>query len=296
MSGYDICYYVVGLALAVLLTSCEVIDSVGEPVTPEVEEVQLSPTLVIVDSEYGMLGCDVLVYEDGGLRRLEAGKRIEGGRDSLRFVLSEGEKLIVGFANTASGLNYEALNAYDTAELLRFHYQDDDSRFRLMSASSVCHSGDTVHLKMQSPLCCVQLRSVQHEFPGYKRMEDPVAFLENANAYVEALGRDGFLPQEFSYDTLGLRYLMWDKLPSDVGMYPQYPGTCLYCYPNESEVTPTVLVVEAYVEGNGRCRFTTDLPCISYGEGLIVDLFVGDTAEDYRFSVESIGSIRRTWR
>lgn len=296
MKGYDICSLGTLLALTVLQPSCEVIDSVGEPVAVEEEEEQSRPTLVVVDSECGMLGCDVLIYEDGGLRRLETAARLEAGRDSLSLALSEGEKLIVGLANSVSAFNYEALNAYDTVELLKFYYQDEDPGYRLMSASVVCHSGDTVHLAMRSPLCCVQLRSVQHEFPDYKRMEDPVLFLEDANSYVGALERDGFLPEEYTSDTIGLRHLMWDRLPSDVGMYPQYPGTCLYCYPNGSGITHTKLVVEAFVAGQGICRFTTDLPCTSYGEGLTVDLFVGETAEDYRFSIESMRSTRRIWQ
>lgn len=228
---------------------------------------------------------DIFTYGDGELKRLESHVRLESGSDSAIVKLEAGAKVVVGIANSQDRFNDEALDAFDSMELLRFYYRDEGENTRLMSASTVCDAGDTVVLDFSSPLCIIELTEVSHQFDAYKRLEDPIVYLSDVNPCVEALRRDSFLPVETDADTSGMRGLMWDRLPCDIGMYPQHPGTTLLCYPNESTVTPTRLTVEGRQSGGGLCRFTTTLPPLSYGRHIHVSLEISDKPESYKFSV-----------
>ena len=270
---------------AASLPSCELIDTIGTRSGPDSSPDSLV-TVVCLKDMADIGATDIFVYGNGGLGRLEGRSHLCSPTDSASFLLESGDKIVVGIANCRDSLDSRALDAYDTMELLRFYYQDDRSVCGLMSGTAYCSAGDTVSLAFSSPMCRITLESIEHSFDGYRRLEDPVVYLSVVNPSVEALRRDSILPSETLSDTSGLRGMMWDRLPCDIGMYPQYPGTELFCYPNESGVTPTRLTVEGTPSGGERCKFTTPLPPLSYGDRLSISLRISVKPEDYRFSIE----------
>ena len=268
--------------MAAALNACERIDDGTAPA----EEVPDSLWTCIHLKDVGTIDhADIFVYNDGKLKKLEGYMRLKSSYDSASFLLPEGDKIAVCIANSGRQFNIEALDSFDSMELLRLYYCDEMKGRPMMRGTTVCSAGDTVGIKLESPLCSVILNTVEHSFPGYKRLEDPVVYIERANAFVEALRFDTFIPSETLSDTCGLRGLMWDRLPCDIGMYPQHPGTVLQIYPNESSMTPSVLVVEGTVTGEGPCRFTTNLPLMSCGNAVDIDLMIGDKPSAYKFSV-----------
>ena len=267
---------------ALVLPSCERIDG-GIP-----EEKQGPDSLwtcIHLKDNPAVRHADIFVYSDGKMKKLEGFAHLESASDSASFLLPVGDKIAVCIANSGRQFNIEALDSFDSMELLRLYYCDEMKGRPMMRGTAVCSAGDTVGIKLESPLCSVILNTVEHSFPGYKRLEDPVVYIERANAFVEALRFDTFIPSETLSDTCGLRGLMWDRLPCDIGMYPQHPGTVLQIYPNESSMTPSVLVVEGTVTGEGPCRFTANLPLMSCGNAVDIDLMIGDKASAYKFSV-----------
>ena len=269
------------ISASLLLPSCELIDSLG--ITDSIQDSLV--TVICPAPEEDMYCIDLFAYGDGPLKRLEGHVRLGSGCDTVRLKLPAGEKIIVGIANSRLLFNDEALDAFDTMESLRLFYRDEERDRLKMSASAVCLAGDTLGLRLSSPLCRIELRSIEHSFSGYRRLEDPVMYLEDANAYMEALRRDSFNTAETVSDTSGMKGLAWDRLPSDIGMYPQHPGTCLYCYPNESSVRPTQLVVEGTVTGGDRYRFVTRLPPMGYADRVDVELVIADRPDKYEFKI-----------
>lgn len=266
-------------ALAVV-PSCERIDVEGS-----VGQAADTLTTVIVPAGNGNFkNADVFLYSDQDVRRLEGHVRLTVDGDSAFFRTTAGDKLAVVIANSPRTFNDLALTSYDSMEILPFRYRDETPGFRMMSGSSSCRAGDTLAIGLSSAMCSVSLRSIEHSFNAYRRLEDPVVFLENVSSGLEALRRDSFLPSETTSDTTGMRGMMWEKLPCDIGLYPQYPNITLYCYPNESSVNRSRLVVEGTVDGRIR-RFSTDLPLMPFGSFLSADLIIGTTAEKYSFQV-----------
>ena len=279
---------VLAACTAAFLPSCERIDIIGgtenESGSGDIPDSIL--TVVCLDDHPAIRTADIFIYRDEGLRRLEAHRRIKAPGDPAAFQLEGGDKIVVGIANCPDSLSIGALDAYDTMEMLRFYYRDDGATGGLMSGTASCTSGDTVTLRFSTPMCRIALESVGHAFSNYRRLEDPVVFLSDVNPYVEALRWDSFTPTETLNDTSGLKGMMWERLPCDIGTYTQFPGTELYCYPNESSVTPTRLTVEGTPSGAPRCRFTTTLPPLSYGDRLSVSLEISDNPETYRYNME----------
>jgi len=260
--------------------ACEKIDSAG---TAE-EAADSLITIILPVRERVQGSTDVFLYSDSGVRRLEGHVRLSGGNDSAKFKTPAGDKLAVVIANSPKIFNDLALTSFDSMEILPFHYCDELPGAPMMSGSSSCRAGDTLGISMTSVMCSVSLMSVEHSFEGYRRLEDPVVWLENVNSSVEVLRRDAFLPAETTSDTTGMRGLMWEKLPYDVGMYTQYPGITLHCYPNQSSMAKSRIVVEGKVDGSA-CRFSADLPLMPAGSILSAELKISSQPEKYTFSV-----------
>ena len=227
---------------------------------------------------------DVFLYDDSGPRLLEGHVRLTGSGDSAIFRTPSGDKTAVVIANSPWTFDDKALSSFDSMEILPFHYCDEGTVRRMMSGSLSCRAGDTVEVAASSYMCSVSLRSVEHSFSSYKRLEDPIVRLENVSSGAEALRRDSFQPSQTTSDTTGMRGLMWDTLPSDVGMYPQYPDITLMCYPNESSVSRSRIVVEGVVDGKRR-SFVADLPTLAAGKSLRADLTISSTPDSYSFSI-----------
>lgn len=262
------------------LPGCEIIDVTGE------EEARIDSlfTVIVPARESIINNADVFLYSDKEVRRLEGHVHLGRGEDSAVFKTPSGDKLAVVIANSPRTFNDQALISYDSMEVLPFYYCDEDRDFPMMSGSTSCRAGDTLSVSMYSFMCSVNLRSVEHSFSNYGRLEDPIMYMENVSASAEALRRDSFLPAETTNDTTGMRGLMWERLPCDVGMYPQYPKITLNCYPNESSVNRSRLVVVGCVDGK-VCKFSTELPSLSAGSVVSADLTIGSTPDKYSFSV-----------
>lgn len=275
----------VAVGLGVLLApSCEIVDTIGRAFGRTDSLV----TVVCLPDKVNFSPADIFIYSDGELKRLEGHVRVKQSGDTAYFRLPEGDKMVVGLAGCSHEFSDEALDAYDSMELLRFYYEDESPGVPMMSATASCRAGDTITLGFSSAMCCIELDGIEHSFTDYKRLEDPVMYLEDVNPYVEALRRDTFMPEETVSDTSGLRGLMWERLPYDIGMYPQQPGTKLYCYPNESSLRPTVLVVEGTPSGGRKCRFRTELPRMTYGSRLSVSLVISEEPGTYEFDIDRI--------
>ena len=267
---------------ALVLPSCERID---DGIPEEKQGPDSLWTCIHLKDNPAVRHADIFVYSDGKMKKLEGFAHLESASDSASFLLPVGDKIAVCIANSGRQFNAEALGSYDSMEILRLYYSDEVKGAPMMRGTAVCCAGDTLGIKAESPLCSVELTSVEHSFPGYKRLEDPVVYVEKANAFVEALRFDSFIPSETVSDTSGMRGLMWDRLPCDIGMYPQYPGTILQFYPNESALTPTVLVVEGKMTDGAKCRFTANLPLMSCGDFVEAQLEIEDKPSKYKFSL-----------
>ena len=267
---------------ALVLPSCERID---DGIPEEKQGPDSLWTCIHLKDNPAVRHADIFVYSDGKMKKLEGFAHLGSASDSASFLLPVGDKIAVCIANSGRQFNAEALGSYDSMEILRLYYSDEVKGTPMMRGTAVCCAGDTLGINPESPLCSLVLTSVEHSFPNYKRLEDPVVYLQKANAFVEALKFDSFIPSETVSDTSGMRGIMWDMLPCDIGMYPQHPGTSLQFYPNESALTPTVLVVEGKVTGGEKCRFSTNLPLMSCGNTLEVQLEIDASPSKYKFSL-----------
>ena len=285
MKSAGIFFIVAFGSMAAICASCERLDDgiIQEKTVPD-----SLWTCVHLKGDDAIGHADIFVYSDVGTKKMEGFSHLVSADDSAFFFLPEGDKIVVCIANSRREFNTEALSSFDTMELLRLYYSDENPDVPVLRGTETCCAGDTLGLRLSSPLCSVSLTGIEHSFPDYKRLEDPVMYLENANAFIEALRSDTFIPSETISDTSGLRGLMWDRLPFDIGMYPQHPGTRLRFYPNESSMTPSVLVVEGRMTGGELYRYATNLPLTSCGDILEAELVIEDKPSEFKFTVSRV--------
>jgi len=281
------------LAFAALPTlsfvCCEKVDLKGVPADgTEVRNQESCSTKFSIGIEEGVL--DLFIYKDQGLRPLEKHIRFcvdslvpEGSGRTLSYEGSVGDKLFVCIRSDGRLVwNPTALDRYEAMEQLSFRLADESPSLPYSVCFGQFQQGDSVVLKPVPLLREIRLRSISHQFEKYRRLEDPVFCLRGANASVCALQESKFQVYDHLYDTTGLRGLVWDRLPCDVGLYPQYPYLSLWSYPFESSVTPLEVIVEG-IYCTDTVQFTTTLDSLS---GLVeLDLEIGTDPSDYRFSL-----------
>ncbi len=221
---------------------------------------------------------DLFICEAGGLGAVEFRGKFPL-KDSIFVSTTEGDKTAVLIANSPLQLNYEALSNLDALEQLRFSFRDDDPQRPLMSAVADFSAGDTVQMSFKPLMCRITIESVTNEMSGYKRLEEPRAFLSCTNPEAELFREQGFCRTSPEVADTLRRYL-----PYDIGLFPQYPGTDLYCYPNDtpaSEANPaTVLNLEGECKGERRLM-SFPLPPLPRGCHLYVEITFDETESSF---------------
>ncbi len=228
------------------------------------------------DIPHGVQKLDVFVYDADGLKSLLDTRSYDFLPDSILLYGPEGDRLIVAVANSPLAFNHEALARYDSIELLCYNFSDDSPKAPLMSG--MCEVGpDGRGQTTLTPLMArVQLGEISNTMKGYARLEDPRIYLSNMNGSAELLRSMGFRPSETIQDPPVV------SLPYDIGIFPQNPGTELFCYPNDSPVTigtpATALVLECEIGGVTH-SFSTPLPSVCRNTTTHVDLCISGPDE-----------------
>ena len=230
------------------------------------------------DSGIGVL--DVFLFSDSGTRPLEKHRRTVPG-DTLQIVSSPGDKILVLIANSPYAFNLAAVPNLDAIEQIRVGFPDDDPRLPLMSAALSFEAGAESKAELQPLMCRIVIESVSNLMSGYRRLEDPQAFLSGMNPEAELLRYAGFAPSLPQSDTLKI------PLPCDIGLFTQYPGTELFCYPNDpgesSMSSPsTVLNLEGSIGGAQRL-LSFPLPPLRRGCTVRADISFDESSSSVSF-------------
>ena len=219
---------------------------------------------------------NIFVYDADGLRELLLERRYDFLPDSAVFYCKARNVSVVAVADSPREFNSSALERYDSIELLTYSFSDDSPTQPVMSGQQDVESGGRGTLVLTPLLARIITGEVSNKLKGYVRLEDPRIYLENMNASAELLRTAGFLPSET------LQSPPVKRLPFDIGVFSQTPGTELFCYPNDSEEATignpaTVFVLECEIQGATR-RFSVPLPGIRRNSTTRVDITVtGET-------------------
>ena len=220
---------------------------------------------------------DVFAYDADGLQQLILSRHYDFLPDSLLLYGPVTGMTVVAVANSPVGFNSEALGRYDSIEMLTYRFEDDSPQAPLMSGMASVGADRAALITLTPMLSRVALGEVSNELKNYVRLEDPRITLENMNASAELLRTKGFYPSETVAEPPVMR------LPYDIGIFPQRPGTELFCFPNDSEDatigTPaTVFVFECEIRG-ATSRFRIPIPSIKRNSTTYVDVTVTANGE-----------------
>ena len=226
---------------------------------------------------------DLLVFDADGLHSLERRFRLDTLPASLEFKARKGPLIAVALANASCIGGLDAVSRYEEAESLCAEFELEDPYAPLMSGTALLESAAVVLITLTPLMARVVLDEVCNCMTGYRRLEDPVIYLDNTAAFAEVLRTDGFRPSEF------IPSARKRPLPFDIGILPQHPRAELFCYPNDapssSPGTPaTVFVLEATVDGT-PCRFPLSLGPVHRGGTVRLHLLV-NSPSDFEWSTE----------
>ena len=217
----------------------EIIDTPPPFDTLEVKEYLTSLT---VKAPCPVHSLDIFVYRADGLKDLAA--YLHADADSATVSLNDTlPKMVAIVANARGRFNIQGLNHYDSLGEVRAQLDSDSPDAPLMSG--IGPLGQPVIL---TPLLCtIELVSVTNYYDGDILAENPRVWLENVNTDADIFRDQGFTVRE-------PRPSPKVYLPCDIGLYTQYPGTKLYCYPNDlpnpdAGNPATELVLEYEIEG-----------------------------------------------
>lgn len=168
------------------------------------------------------------------------------------FVLHEaGEYIVMAVANAPGVFSPSALMHPDSWRGLEMELRYEKPRQAIMRAVgriSVAESSECV-LALEPLLCAVQIASIGQNYEGDTMVENPRFYIENCCTRAELFKDEGFYcldPQctELAY------------LPYDIGLYTQYPGTTIYCYPNDMPpgVSSPASAIRMFYEVLGQTR------------------------------------------
>ena len=219
---------------------------------------------------------NLFVYDADGLRRLLLHRCYDFLPDSAVFYCNATGVSVVAVADSPREFNVSALERYDSIELLTYDFEDDSPGRPVMSGQKDIASGGSGTVVLTPLLARVMAGELSNKLRGYVCLEDPRIYLENMNASAELLRTAGFNPSE-TVPSPPVR-----RLPYDIGIFSQSPGTELFCYPNDAEEStignpPTAFVLECEIQGATR-RFKVPLPAVRRNSTTRVDLTVtGET-------------------
>ncbi len=166
--------------------------------------------------------------------------------DSIQIELKAKASIYL-IINANGTFNEAALQHYDSLLKLTYSFDNEDPRYPLMSAQCELLPGDEIEVEGKGLLCTIQLSGVSSILEEGILAMNPRVHLENISGEAEVFREAGFP------NTCPLHgETVW--LPCDIGLLTQYPGTKLYCYPNDlpesSASNPqTILVFECEVNG-----------------------------------------------
>lgn len=187
-------------------------------------------------------------------------ERVEGR--FCDFVLHEaGEYFVMAVANapgefhpevllhTDSWRGLEMLLEYEKPEQAIMRGTGSFSVKKELAATAAENSPLLAAVVLEPLLCGVQISSITQYYDGDILVENPRIHLENCCTRAELFRDEGFYCLDPSESKT-------TYLPYDIGLYTQYPGTTIYCYPNDmpqSETSPaSVLVLDYEVLGQSR--------------------------------------------
>ena len=224
---------------------------------------------------------DLFVYESGGTQALEKHLLYDRLPDSLSFLTTTGEKILVGIANSPRRFNLAALGRFDAIQKLTFAFTDDDPECPVLGGC-VTTVGQAGELNLSGLLCRITLRTVTNTMDGYELLEEPRVRLIDLPDNAEILREQEFRPTEL------LDAGPWVSLPYDVGFFPQEPDISLWCYPNDTPeeilgVPRPSLEFACRIEGE-PCSFDVPLPPLPRGCSKEVELTV-DGPDKYTYTV-----------
>lgn len=227
---------------------------------------------------------DFFIYRDSLNTPLEMHQRAvfegnvhTGAETVLKLPSERGSRIVLAIANSPREFRIEALGSFDSAELLTMYYRDEDPGFPLMSAVKHC-AEDQVKLRLKPLLCPVTLLSVSNSTD--RLLSQPVISLKGVNGSAEMLRSDGFTAA-FTVDSpaeLAHPEMMQARLPKDIGSLTQYPGTRLYCYPQDIVggfgSRGCELVFTASSEGE-TLTYSFPLPKVCRGDSIALGINIG---------------------
>ena len=206
--------------------------------TQFVQEVKDSLTL-IVKSRCNVKTLDILVYGGAPLLSLESCTRCEARADSLRVELKDSlPKTIVVLGNMPGELNPYAVEHLDALDRLEMSLNDDDPAAPFLSGKTIW-TGGRCEVELLPLLCCVVIESVTNLNDDYTVLENPRVWLSGINTRAALMQTTGFRADEPAEGKAV-------RLPCDIGLYTQYPGTKLWCYPLDLPDAQSVQLMVEY--------------------------------------------------
>lgn len=277
------------LALGAVAAAIVPLCSCGRVAKTEETPLQITDSIytnIYISASYPIKNLDLFVYSDSWTRQLEV-HRFDTNffHNTFNIPTSAGDKRLVIVANSPWRFNEEALRSYDSIELLQMSYADEDPEYPLMSGFDVFSAGDSLKIELSPLICPIEVLSVDNQLEGCTLLKRPKIRLEGVNASAELLRMVGFHPTETveSADELRNPQMMSACLPSDIGLYTQYPGITLYCYPidvdpDDIAAVHTTLIFEAeacLTDGTtSPISRSWPLPTLHRGEHLALSLSI----------------------
>jgi hypothetical protein len=278
----SLCYLLI--LLAALPVSCDKTPAPdppsGEELPPAVADSALT-RVTLSAGKQNVYTLDLFVYDGGGTQPLEKHLLYDRMPDSLSFLTTVGEKILVGIANSPRRFNLAALGRFDTMQKLAFSFADDNPASPILGGT-VTTVGQAGGIVLTGLLCRIVLKTVTNTMDGYELLEEPRVRLIDLPDNAEILREKDFRPTEL------LDAGAWTELPCDVGFFPQEPGTTLWCYPNDTPedvlgVPRPSLEFECRIAGQ-TCTFDVPLPPLPRGCSKEVELTV-DGPDSYTYRV-----------
>ena len=228
-----------------------------------------------------ILSLDCFAYNTDEAGTLAAHVHESGNCATLS--LPPGEYEVIAIANSPFSFNLTALYRRDTMDLLEFDFEDDNPEHPIMGARASTKAPGACEMVLEPIMSAVILSEISNSISGYVRLEDPRACLGGINPAAKILQHSDFRPTKVTAQGAGV------TLPCDVGLMTQYPGTVLYCYPNDTPVETlgvprTTITLECEIKGE-TCRFTSDLPPLGRNSVTRAALAV-DGPGEFRYAFE----------
>jgi len=257
-----------------------------EPDLPAEEEVVVVADSVLTHLQLeaggiGVRSLDLFIYDGSGTCPLERHLRTDSLPERLSIPTTEGDKYVVGIANSPKRFNLNALARLDAMRQLSFQFTEDDPDSPILGASCNTQS-QAGTLNLTPLLCCIRLTSVANTMDGYVLLEDPRIRLCDLPDAAELLRQEEFRPSGL------LDAGAWVPLPCDIGFFPQEPDTALWCYPND---TPEHILGTPRPSLEFACRiegedysFLVPLPPLPRGCTKEVELVINGP-DEYRYRV-----------